>query len=164
MEPACELIGLCIISTINEGINLESIGLYRDDGLAVVNSATRSESERMRIRLIRTSQDNSLSIISQTKIRSANFLYIFPNLTTESYKPYRKPNNQPLYIDKYTNHPRHIIKNITGCYFKRISLLSSTKKDFQEAAPFYIEAMKQAKIDCQIKYTKENQPTNKQKT
>ena len=44
----CELIGLCILSTINESINFESIGLYRDDGLAVLNSATGSESERMK--------------------------------------------------------------------------------------------------------------------
>ena len=96
----CELIGLCIISTINEGIKFESIGPYRDDGLAVLKSATGSESERMRKRLIKTFQDNDLSITSQTDITSANFLDIALNLTTESYKPYRKPSDQPLYIDK----------------------------------------------------------------
>ena len=47
---------------------------------------------------------------------------------------------------------------------QRISELSSTKKDFEEAAPFYIEAMKQAKHDCQIIYAKENHQTSKQKT
>ena len=31
----CELIGLCIISTITESIKFERIGPYRDDGLAV---------------------------------------------------------------------------------------------------------------------------------
>ena len=85
----CELIGLCIISTINESINSVSIGLYRDDGLAVLKSATGSESERMRKRLIRTFQDNGISITSQANITSANFLDIILNLTTESYKPYR---------------------------------------------------------------------------
>ena len=54
----CELIGLYIISIINESINFESIGLYRDDGLAVSKSETGSESERMRKRLIKTLQDN----------------------------------------------------------------------------------------------------------
>ena len=48
----CELIGLCIISTINESINFESFGLYRYDGLAVLKSATGSESERTRKRVI----------------------------------------------------------------------------------------------------------------
>ena len=132
--------GLYIISTINESIKFESIGLYRDDGLAELKSATGSESERMRKRLIKTFQDNDLSISSQTNITSTNFLDITLNLTTESYKPYRKPNDQPLYIDKYSNHLRHIIKTLPNTISKRISELSSTKKDFEEAAPIYIEA------------------------
>ena len=89
----CELIGPCIISTINESIKFESIGLYRDDGLAVLKSATGSESERMKKRLIKTFQDNDISITSQANIASANFLDVTLNLTTESYKPYRKPND-----------------------------------------------------------------------
>ena len=157
----CELIGLCIISTINETIKFESIGLYRDDGLAVLKSATGSESERMRKRLIKTFQDNDLSITSQTNIASTNFLDITLNLTKESYKPYQKHNDQPLYIDKYSNHPRHIIKTLPNTISKRISELSSTKIDFEEAA---LSTLKQAKHDCQIKYAKENQQTSKQKT
>ena len=35
-----ELIGLYIISTINESIKFESIGLYKEVGLAVLKSAT----------------------------------------------------------------------------------------------------------------------------
>ena len=159
----CELIGIYIISSINESIKCESIRLYRGDGLAVLKSSTGSESERMRKRLIKTFQDNDLSITSQTNITSANFLHITLNLTTESYKPYRKPNDLSLYIDKYSNHPRHIIKTSPNTISKRISELSSTKKDFEEAAPIYIEAMKQAKHDCQIKYANENQQTSKKK-
>ena len=101
----CELIGLCVISTINESIYLESICLYRADGLAVLKSVTGNESELMRKRLIKTFQDNGLSITSQANIASANFLDITLNLTTESYKPCKKSNDQPLYIDKYSNHP-----------------------------------------------------------
>ena len=44
----CEVIGLSIISTINQIIKFESIGLYGDGGQAVLISATGSESERMR--------------------------------------------------------------------------------------------------------------------
>ena len=77
-----ELIGLCIVSTINKSIDFESIGLYRDDGLAVLKSATGSESESMRQQLIKSFQDNGLSITSQTNITSTNFLYIALSLTT----------------------------------------------------------------------------------
>ena len=124
-------------------------------------SSTGSESERKRKRLIKTFQDNGVSIASLTNITSANFLDITLNLTTESYKPYRKPNDQPLCIDKYSNHPRHIIETLPDTISERNTELSSTKKDFEEAVSFYIEAMKQAKHDYQIKYTKENRQTNK---
>ena len=150
----CELIGLCIISTINESINFDRIGLYRDDDLALLKSATGSESERLRKRLIKTFQVNGLSITSQTNIASANFLDITLNLATESYKRFRKPYDQPLCIDKYSSHQKYIIETLPDTISKRISELSSTKKDFEEAAPIYIEAMKQAKHDCQIKYAK----------
>ena len=84
----CELIGLCIISTINESINFESIGHCSDDDLAVLESATGSESERMRKQLIMTFQDIGLSITFETNITGANFLDIALNLAIESYKPY----------------------------------------------------------------------------
>ena len=90
-----QLKGLCIQCTINEGI-----GLCRNDGLAVLRSVKESESERTRKRLHKTFQDDGLSISSQSNMTSANVLNIAQNLITESYKPYRKLNNQPLYIDK----------------------------------------------------------------
>ena len=135
-----EFIGLCILRTTNESINFEGIGLYRDDGLAVSISAKGIESELTRKRLIKTYEDNGLSMTSQINITSANFLDITPNLRTESYKPYRNPNNQPLFTDKYSNHSRRIIKTLSDTISKRIYELSSTKKDFGEAAPFYNEA------------------------
>ena len=84
------------------------------------------------------------------------------NLATESCKQYRNPNDQPLNITKYSSHQRHI-KILPSTISKRISELSSTKKDFEEAAPIYIEAMKQAKHDCYVKYANESQQTSKQK-
>ena len=98
----------------------------------------------------KTFRDNSLCITSKTNIASVNFLDITLTQATEPYKPYRKPNTQPLYIDKYKNHPRHIIKTLPDTISKRITELCSTKKDFEEAAPFHSEAMKQAKYDCHI--------------
>ena len=108
-----EFIGLSILSNITESINFESIGLYRGDDLTVLKSVAGSESEHTKKRLkriIKTLQDDGLSITSQTNLTNAIFLYITLNLRTESYKPYLKPNNQPFHILKHSNHPRHIIK------------------------------------------------------
>ena len=108
----------------------------------------------MKKRQIKTFQDSGISITSQTNITSANFLDITLDLTTESYKPYIKPIDQPLYIYKYSSRPRSIIEALPDAISKSISEISSTKKDFEEATPIYIEAMKQAKPDCQMKYAK----------
>ena len=91
----CELIGLCIIGTINESIKFERIGLYRDNGLAVLKSANGRDSECMRKRMVKTFEDNGLSISSQASIASANFFDVSLYQTTESYKPCRKPNESP---------------------------------------------------------------------
>ena len=86
----------------------------------VSKSATGSESERTRKRLIETFQDNGLSIASQANIASVNDLDITLNLRTGSYKPHQKPNNQPLCIDKYSTHPRHILNALLDTISKRI--------------------------------------------
>ena len=65
-------------------------------------------------------------------------------------------------IDKYSNHPRHIIKTLPNTTSKRFSELSSTKNDFEDVSLIYIEAMKQAKHECQIKCARENQQISKQ--
>ena len=43
---------------------------------------------------------------------STNFLDIHLNLLTDDYCPYIKPNAITIYIDKDSNHPRTIKKNI----------------------------------------------------
>ena len=51
---------------------------------------------------------------------STNFLDIHLNLLTDDYFPYVKPNAKTIYIDKYSNHPRTIKKNIPKMIKNRI--------------------------------------------
>ena len=41
-----------------------------------------------------------------------NYLDVSLNLESESYRPYRKPNNETIYIHGKSNHPRNIIKQL----------------------------------------------------
>ena len=47
------------------------------------------------------------------------------DLVNEIYKPYRKPNNKPLYIIKHSNHSPNILKQLPKSIEKRISETSS---------------------------------------
>ena len=47
-----------------------------------------------------------------TNLEICNFLDVTLNLTDGTYYPYRKPNNETLYIDRNSNHPLTIIKHL----------------------------------------------------
>ena len=71
-----------------------------------------------------------LSIIVTTNITSVDFLDVTFDLNTESYQPFRKPNNEPKYIDISSNHLSQVLKQLPKSIEKRLSELSSTKEIF----------------------------------
>ena len=66
-----------------------------------------------------------------------NFLDIDFFLNFESYQPYRKPNEEPLYVTRNTNHPPTILSRPPQAISKTISSLSSNYEHFAKAAPTY---------------------------
>ena len=52
------------------------------------------------------------------------------DLCNNLYKPYRKPNNKPIYINKQPNHPPNVLKQLSKSIAKRISDTSSKKDIF----------------------------------
>ena len=46
-----------------------------------------------------------LKITAQINNQVGNFPDITLNLENEKFTPYRKPNNEPLYVDSQSNHP-----------------------------------------------------------
>ena len=68
-----------------------------------------------------------LKITAEINNQTVNFLDITLNLIDQKYSPYRKPNNDPLYIGSRSNHPPSIIKQIPTSVNKRISPCHLTK-------------------------------------
>ena len=83
----------------------ENFGLYRDDGLATVNSSSGPVFGRMRKDIISIFQNEGLSITIETNLIETDFLGVTFNLVTGKYFPFRKVNNKPLYIIAKSNHP-----------------------------------------------------------
>ena len=151
----CELVGLNILTEIHRNIDFSSVGLYRDDGLAVIRSASGSSSDRYRKKLITLFQDNELKITVKTGKTSINFLHINFCLNSESYQPYRKPNDEPLYINRNSNHPPTILSRLPQTISKRLSSLSSNYELFSRAAPIYNAALENAGYTERVKYDSE---------
>ena len=69
-----------------------------------------------------------LRITADINHQSVNFLDITLNLSDGTYAPHTKPNNVPLYINRNSNHPPAIIKQIPKSINKRVSSLSNIQR------------------------------------
>jgi hypothetical protein len=94
-----------------------------------------------------------LKITAQVNNQVVNFLDITLNLENEKFAPYRKPNNQPLYVDSRSNHPPSILKQIPISINKRVSSLSSDQESFDECKPFYESALKHSNYNGSLEYS-----------
>ena len=123
----CELVGTYILNKLKNITNKENIGLYRDDGLGKFQNMPKTEIERKKKQIVKVFKDCGLSITIKCNLKSEDFLDVTFDLLNEIYKPYRKPNNKPLYINKHSNHPPNILKQLPKSIEKRISeTLSNT--------------------------------------
>ena len=75
------------------------------------------------------------------------------DLRTDKYYPYRKDNNQLLYINKQSNHPPTIIKQISSMVSRIICDTSFNKEYFDKAASAYNKALKFSGFNENILFT-----------
>ena len=62
-------------------------------------------------------------------------------MENETYRPYTKPNHNPVYVHKQSNHPPSMLKNIPISVNDRLCRLSSSREMFETAAPIYQKAL-----------------------
>ena len=53
-----------------------------------------------------------LKITAEANLHVVNFLDVTFDLNNGKFKPYRKPNDDPLYINRHSNHPPSIIRQL----------------------------------------------------
>ena len=133
-------------------VGKNNVGLYRDDGLAILENASGPESETNQEKIIKVFQQYGLNISADTNLVQTDFLDVTFNLKSGKYWPYRKPNHQPLYIHQQSNHPPTIKKQIPSMLAKRLSLLSCNCDEFSKAIPDYVEAMRQSEHSGELTY------------
>ena len=95
-DEVCEFIGFIILSKMSVLIHSDNVGLYRDDGLAVIHNADDPKLCKLRKNIIATFKNEGLSITIETNLVETDFLDVTFNLLTGKYYPYNKPNNSPL--------------------------------------------------------------------
>lgn len=138
----CELVGCYLLSQLKQIPGIE-IGLYRDDGLAVLNQTPR-EIERAKKEICQIFTRNNLKITIEANKKVVNFLDVTLDLNTGKFRPYTKPLSTPIYVHSQSNHPPNIIRNIPEAINRRLSSISSDQEVFNEVAPPYQEALRKS--------------------
>ena len=77
---ACELVGLYLLSKISLLIDLDNFGLYRDNGLALIDNANGPKLDRLRKNITATFKNEGLSITIETNLVKTDFLHATFNL------------------------------------------------------------------------------------
>ena len=137
----CELVGIYILTRLATIIKKSDCGLYRDDGLVILRNVNGQQIDRTRKNIIKIFKDIGFGIDIETNSKVVDFLDITFNLNNGIYKPYKKPNDRLLYINKSSNHPPQIINQLPKIISDRLSRNSSNKEVFNTAKGEYEEAI-----------------------
>ena len=149
-----ELVGLLILNEMNSRFHNLSFGLYRDDGLAVYEEETTSANqiENMKTEIKELFNSHGLQITIEFYLSKVNYLDVTLDLPENTFEPYRKPNDHPLYIHTMSNHPPNIIKELPDMIQNRLNNISSNKQVFDNAAPMYNKALRHSGYNTEVKY------------
>lgn len=160
----CELVGLFLLNTLSEKYGKDNLGLYRDDGLALLQNTSGPQAERIKKDITQHFKKHGLNITIRTNLKIVDFLDVTLNLTDGTYCPYRKPNNETLYIDANSNHPPTILKHLPAAIGRRISDISYNKDVFDTAKPHYEDALKRSGHNEKLNYTDHSTPASRNTT
>ncbi|KAL9966710.1 hypothetical protein ACROYT_G024826 [Oculina patagonica] len=156
----CELVGLYILHKLTSAFPNGDIGLYRDDGLAIFKSMNARSGDKVRKKFSEILGNLGLKITVQSNLKVVNYLDVTLNLTTGKYYPYRKPDNNPLYINVDSNHPPSVIRQIPASISTRISGLSCDAEEFSKTSQLYNDALKSSGYKEKIQYDRNQSQRN----
>ena len=120
--------------------------------------------DKTRKELLKVFEQFDLKITAEANLHVVNFLDVIFDLPTGKRKPYRKPNDDPLYIHKHSNHPPSILRQLPTSTNKRISTLSSDKQLFDDAVQLYQNALGHSNFSHKLEYMPQETQTTQEQT
>ena len=73
-------------------------------------------------------------------------------LLNNTYQPYRKRNSETVCINKHSNHPPNILKELPKAVNKRITDISCNQDIFDAAKSTYKQALRKSGFSEELKY------------
>lgn len=123
-----DLVGI-YIDTLSRVVNLNQVGIYRDDSLIIVPNINGHLTSSLHKKIIRAFKYLGRKIEISSNLKIVNFLDITLNLSNNTFKPFHKVDQTPLYTNVHSNHPKHVIDHIPKTVNTRINRPSSSQKN-----------------------------------
>ena len=152
----CELVGLYMLHLLSQRLGIDFVGLYRDDG-ATAQILSKKQADRARKDIIAIFKSCGFTITVEINLPRMDMLDVTFDLPSGKYWPYRKPNNEPLYIHSKSNHPPSILKHLPQNINDRLSSISCDEAEFDKAKPAYEQALKNSGFNSTLNYTTPSQ-------
>ena len=133
-------------------MNKEDVVLYRNDAIGIFKNISRLEIERKKKAIVKVFKKWGLSILVDANLKTVDFLDVTFDLDKNIYKPYQKPSNSPIYINKNLNHPPNILKQLPKSIAKCISETLSSEEIFNKSIKIYSKALKESGFTDEVKY------------
>ena len=93
----CDTTGIFLLHQLSHIVKKTDIGLYRDDGLGIIQIMPKPEIDRMKKTMVKVFKECGLSIIIECNLKTVNFLEVTFDLTNDIYK-----HTEKLMITFYT--------------------------------------------------------------
>ena len=108
-------------------------------------------------------KDIGFQLEIKTNLKQVEFLEVTFNLITDLHTPYKKPNDNLLYINTSSDHPPQVIKQLTNSINKRLCENSANEQVFNTVKPVYENALHKSSYKSSLKYSEEihQQSSNK---
>ena len=164
-SETAEIVGLFLLNELSPRFGITNVGLYRDDGLAVLTgeNASGPKADRARKDLIKIFQKFKLKITAKSNLVGTDFLDVYLDLSSGKYKPWHKPNNVPTYVHAESNHPPVILKRVPEMIEKRVSSISCDEDEFKKSKSYYENALKKSGFSKPISYNMGDQEPGRNK-
>ena len=108
----CDLVGLFLLNKITSMVGFGNIGLYRDDGFGIIEQTSGTHRERLKKKIINAFITIGFKIIINIGSTSSDIFDVSLNLLNNYDQVYSKPNTKIIYINKNSNHPSSVRRQL----------------------------------------------------
>ena len=111
-------------------VGIYNCGLQRDDGQLILRNVNGQRIDQISKSIIKMFKNIGFINDTETNLKIVDFIDITSNLSNDTYRPYKKPNDLLTYINKSSNHPTKIINQLPKIINEHLSRNSSNKEVF----------------------------------